>query len=535
MPGEGPSQSTRLARRGSRLATTLLTVVVAFLLAGLALGDRALVRFDRAEQARISRHTVHDFGAALRLDAVSALAAMTEPTVGAVPPGLAAVGVFRVWAVDSLGAIVRARPPLVSGDLGPREAAMRAALPRLDREGDPLAAGVIRPPGGAPLLIVLLSAPDRPRYPVVGAEVDASRILGAIAAADSEIVAVGLAAGSDTIAPASARRSGPRSVVPVPYAVDSTWRLILTLRAERRRLRPALWAMGLGLLFLLGLAVTHERRQSRRIAERSEDLERLSGDLLRANRVKNEFLAAVSHELRTPLNAIVGFADLLRDGAYGELAPRQISPVQRIEASANHLRHLVDQMLDLAKMAAGRLEVHREILDVRPFVLEVASEMESLVAERGLSLQLSVGASLPRLRTDPAHLRQILVNLLGNAVKYTPKGTVAVKAAVAEAPPIQAERGAGRAAGRWMAVQVADTGIGIAAADQARIFEEFEQVNAGSRGDSMRRGTGLGLPISRRLARLLGGDITLESAPGAGSTFTLWLPIDPADAAAARG
>jgi len=179
---------------------------------------------------------------------------------------------------------------------------------------------------------------------------------------------------------------------------------------------------------------------------------------------------------------------------------------------------------------------------LRPFVLNVASELESLVNERGLSFSIAVGASLPRVRTDPAHLRQILVNLIGNAVKYTPSGSVAVRARLVGAAAGQGPR-ARRATPDdanlvtlspdrrrvWIALQVADTGVGIAPADQVRIFEEFEQVNAGPRGESMQRGTGLGLAISRRLAQLLGGDVRVESQLGKGSTFTVWLPVDPAD------
>src|SRR4026209_1532908 len=182
------------------------------------------------------------------------------------------------------------------------------------------------------------------------------------------------------------------------------------------------YAVGIVMFVGLGLLLNHERRQARKLVERSKELERLSAELLRASRMKNEFLANVSHELRTPLNAIVGFVDLLREGVYGDLAPRQVKPVERIEASANHLRQLVDQVLDLAKMAAGRLEIHTETIDLRPFILDVASEVESLVNEKGLHLSLVMGAALPRIRTDPTHLRQILVNLLGNAVKYTNEG-----------------------------------------------------------------------------------------------------------------
>lgn len=296
---------------------------------------------------------------------------------------------------------------------------------------------------------------------------------------------------------------------------------------------PVEWLAGVIVFLGLALVISHERRQARRLVERSKELERLSSELLRVNKMKSEFLANVSHELRTPLNAIVGFVDLLREGVYGELSPRQAGPVQRIEASANHLRHLVDQILDLAKMAAGRLEVHAELMDLRPFVLDVASEVEPLVNEKKLHLSLAIGASLPKVRTDPTHLRQILMNLIANAVKYTNEGGIIVRTRLIDAgdsivppnlrPPAETSNAAGRP---WIALQVVDTGIGIAANDHARIFEEFEQVNAGPRGDSMNRGTGLGLPISRRLARLLGGDVTLESELRKGSTFTIWLPAE---------
>ena len=291
------------------------------------------------------------------------------------------------------------------------------------------------------------------------------------------------------------------------------------------------WVISLATVLGLALVLRHERRQARSLVERSKELERLSSELLRVNRMKSEFLANVSHELRTPLNAIVGFVDLLREGVYGELAPRQVKPVERIEASANHLRHLVDQVLDLAKMAAGRLEIHTETIDLRPFVLDVASEIESLVSEKGLSLSLVMGAALPRIRTDPTHLRQILVNLLGNAVKYTNEGGIVVRTRLVDSLP-----DSGTATDRstypstpWIGIQVIDTGIGIDPANQSRIFEEFEQIDAGPRGNSAERGTGLGLAISRRLAALIGGMVELESELGKGSTFTLWLPVDPAD------
>ncbi len=295
------------------------------------------------------------------------------------------------------------------------------------------------------------------------------------------------------------------------------------------------WIVSLATVLGLALVIRHERRQARSLVERSKELERLSSELLRVNRMKSEFLANVSHELRTPLNAIVGFVDLLREGVYGELAPRQVKPVERIEASANHLRHLVDQVLDLAKMAAGRLEIHTETIDLRPFVLDVASEIESLVSEKGISLSLVMGAALPRIRTDPTHLRQILVNLLGNAVKYTNEGGIVIRTRLVDTLPDSgpASTRPSYPSNPWIGIQVIDTGIGIHPADQIRIFEEFEQVDAGPRGNSAERGTGLGLAISRRLAGLIGGMVELESEPGKGSTFTLWLPVDPADLSAA--
>ena len=291
------------------------------------------------------------------------------------------------------------------------------------------------------------------------------------------------------------------------------------------------WGISLATVLGLALVLRHERRQARSLVERSKELERLSSELLRVNRMKSEFLANVSHELRTPLNAIVGFVDLLREGVYGELAPRQVKPVERIEASANHLRHLVDQVLDLAKMAAGRLEIHTETIDLRPFVLDVASEIESLVSEKGLSLSLVMGAALPRIRTDPTHLRQILVNLLGNAVKYTNEGGIVVRTRLVDSLPDSgtATDSSSYPSTPWIGIQVIDTGIGIDPANQSRIFEEFEQIDAGPRGNSAERGTGLGLAISRRLAALIGGMVELESELGRGSTFTLWLPVDPAD------
>ena len=363
--------------------------------------------------------------------------------------------------------------------------------------------------------------------------------------APHERVASALIAGRDTVFVVGRAEalSGPFAAsirVEVPDTL--VWNFVVAHEPTFNPQRIAIWLLSLLTVAILGYGLIRERRQSVRIADRSAELERLYSEVARANTAKSEFLANISHELRTPLNAIVGFVELLKDGVYGDLSPRQVPPVDRIAASATHLRHLVDQVLDIAKIAAGRLEVHAETLVLRPFVLNVASELESLVNERGLSFSIAVGASLPRVRTDPTHLRQILVNLIGNAIKYTPAGGVAVRArlvgsangqfraprrATPDDPGLASQSPDARRI--WIALQVVDTGVGIAPADQTRIFEEFEQVNAGPRSESMQRGTGLGLAISRRLAQLLGGDIRVESQLGKGSTFTLWLPVNVAD------
>ncbi len=297
---------------------------------------------------------------------------------------------------------------------------------------------------------------------------------------------------------------------------------------------PVVWLLMLGGVIIFALVLRYERRQARRLSERSRELEHLSSELIRVNRMKSEFLANVSHELRTPLNAIVGFADLLSEGIYGELTPRQMKPVERIEASANHLRHLVDQILDLAKTAAGRVDFHADDIDLSSFIIDVVSEVESLMSEKNLAVSVAISSSLPKVHTDPNHLRQILVNLIGNAVKYTEQGSVTVRARLAtdgelsDLPSAVEFLGTKKGGSPWVAIQVIDTGHGIAPADQTRIFEEFEQVDPGSRGNSSERGTGLGLSISRRLSHLLGGELTVRSELAKGSTFTLWLPADGA-------
>jgi signal transduction histidine kinase len=287
------------------------------------------------------------------------------------------------------------------------------------------------------------------------------------------------------------------------------------------------WLIGGLLLLVVSLLVVREEAQSRRFAERTEELELLSRDLLdanvrleeraqqvtEANRAKSRFLANVSHELRTPLNAIVGYNSLARDGVYGEL-PDPLRAVQnRIAAAADHLLGLVNDVLDLSKIEVGRMAVEPQRVNLGSLVDAVATVIEPMASAKRLHVDVVVARDLPDLQTDPGHVRQILLNLVSNAVKFTERGTITIVARRQD-PDL----------GEGVVVIVEDTGIGIAPQDHDRIFQEFEQVRPSGRGDSLERGTGLGLAIARKLARLLGGDVQVRSAPGAGSRFILSLP-----------
>jgi signal transduction histidine kinase len=287
------------------------------------------------------------------------------------------------------------------------------------------------------------------------------------------------------------------------------------------------WLVGSLLLLVIVLLVVREEAQSRRFAERTEELELLSRDLLdanvrleersqqiaEANRAKSRFLANVSHELRTPLNAIVGYNSLARDGVYGELSTPLRGVHDRIAAAADHLLGLVNDVLDLSKIEVGRMAVDPQPVNVGALVDAVATVIEPMATAKRLQVDVVVARDVPELLTDPGHVRQILLNLAANAVKFTERGTITIVARRQDADE-----------GDGVVVIVEDTGIGIAPEDQARIFQEFEQVRPSGRGDSLERGTGLGLAIARKLARLLGGEVRVRSAPGAGSRFVLSLP-----------
>lgn len=557
---------------GARMSTIVLVGVLAIVVAGLLAADRSLAGHgrsqaeqDAAESAIMLEHFLARQTHALNtfrglyLDQTTVPDAMRfESLIAALEPRLS--GLRRVWLADTAGHVAReylfgSDAPTIPPDLDLdtlRLLAIDEVMARARSTGETQTSqpgALFSGDSGFVLLDPIIVAGELRGF--IGGTVTLRSILDHVALRQpAERIGLVVLAGPDTVgAVVTSDSDGDTSDAWVVLPGDGRWLLRVTHADTFEGARLTLWVIGLFSLGFLVYSSLYERHRAARSDERSRELERLSAELLRANRAKSEFLANVSHELRTPLNAIVGFVDLLRDGVYGELAPRQVAPVERIAASASHLRQLVDQVLDLAKMTAGRLEVHPELIVLRSFVLDVVSEVESLMSERGLSLSISVGATLPRVRTDPTHLRQILVNLIGNAVKYTLEGGIAVRARLL-GPGADAINRQWRhtptsspvftvqppdATQTWIGLQVADTGIGIAPQDHQRIFEEFEQVNAGSRGDSINRGTGLGLAISRRLARLLGGDITVESEPGKGATFTLWIPVHPADLQAKGG
>ncbi len=237
----------------------------------------------------------------------------------------------------------------------------------------------------------------------------------------------------------------------------------------------------------------------------------------RANQAKSQFLANMSHEIRTPINAIIGYADLLDADVAGPLSPPQRDYLGRVRRSSQHLLGLVNDVLDLAKVEAGEMTVLHEEGTVAEAVAAALHFVSPQAGERGIELAAPDGCGAgARFLGDEDRVRQILANLLSNAVKFTARGgRVAVRCVQRDA---EAEVGAGP----WLAVEVEDTGMGIAPEQLARVFEPFVQADGGH--TRTHGGTGLGLTISRRFARMMGGDLTVRSRLGQGSCFTLWLP-----------
>jgi len=250
-----------------------------------------------------------------------------------------------------------------------------------------------------------------------------------------------------------------------------------------------------------------------RLVARALDKRRLNqqvDELKEINRFKSEFLANMSHELRTPMNAILGYTSLHLDRLYGEVTPKQENALQRVEVAGKNLLHLINSILDLSKITAGRMPVYPEEFLLKDVTDEVISMMDCLAKAKQLKLEVCVPEGLS-VWSDKTKLKQILINLVNNAIKFTTSGGISIEA---DRSPEQ----------QRINIRVRDTGIGIKTEDLASLFQEFKQLDASS--TRAYGGTGLGLVISRKFAQLMGGDIGVESAVGSGSTFTITLPLE---------
>ncbi|MDP3629408.1 MAG: ATP-binding protein [Actinomycetota bacterium] len=255
------------------------------------------------------------------------------------------------------------------------------------------------------------------------------------------------------------------------------------------------------------LAAQHQTLEAL-VEYRTTELLTANEELREATAAKSDFLASMSHELRTPLNSIIGFSDIMRRGMAGELTEEQRKQIGMIHESGLHLLTLINAVLDLSKVEAGRVELRIEALDVAALVREAAEIVRPMAASKALGLCIDVDGGDWTLESDGYKVRQILLNLISNAVKFTEAGEVVV--AVERAPD------------RALCIAVSDTGYGISETNLSRIFEAFTQIDT---PDIIKPpGTGLGLSISREFAHLLGGEIKVRSELGVGSTFTLTLP-----------
>jgi signal transduction histidine kinase len=240
-----------------------------------------------------------------------------------------------------------------------------------------------------------------------------------------------------------------------------------------------------------------------------DEIQEKSRQLATASQHKSQFLANMSHELRTPLNAIIGVSEMLREDA--EALKQDTEPLDRVLGAARHLLALINDILDLSKIEAGRMELHLETFPLVPVIKDVTKTIEPMATKNGNRLIIDCPADLGTIHADQTRFRQSLLNLASNANKFTEKGTVTIAAHQ------------GRESGRdWVTLAVTDTGIGMTTEQMGKLFQEFSQ--ASSTTASKYGGTGLGLAISRRFCQMMGGDITVESEPGRGSTFTIRLP-----------
>ena len=289
------------------------------------------------------------------------------------------------------------------------------------------------------------------------------------------------------------RRGEPLAIVSVLHD--------LTEQAENERLYEELKTFSSQLEERIQAATADLAEQNTRLQWQSRELEK-------ANRLKSEFLASMSHELRTPINALIGYASLMLDRIYGDLTPRQEEGLNRIQGAAQHLLALINDILDLAKIEAGRMPLHLDDVTLADIMTEITQQIEPMVKKKRLTLNVELPSSALKLHTDRTKVKQILLNLLSNAVKFTQHGGIWVTVSKDEED---------------LRFDVRDTGIGIREVDIESIWEDFRQVDQSRTREF--GGTGLGLSITRKLVDALGGHVFAESVYGKGSTFTVVLPI----------
>ena len=248
------------------------------------------------------------------------------------------------------------------------------------------------------------------------------------------------------------------------------------------------------------------------LAQQNELLRRQHIALEQASALKSQFLANMSHEFRTPLNAILGYTHMLLNGVSGAVTDSQRKSLTRIDSNSRHLLALINDILDITRIEAGRMPLNVASFGILELITEVMAELEPIIKRSNLAVQPRMRGKLPALRSDRQKVKQIVLNLLSNALKFTPSGSVRISARY-------------DSRGKQVSISVIDSGVGIAPEDQAKVFEDFRQLDSSpARGYG---GTGLGLSICRRLSQMLGGTIELESEVGKGSTFTLSLPVKP--------
>jgi signal transduction histidine kinase len=240
-----------------------------------------------------------------------------------------------------------------------------------------------------------------------------------------------------------------------------------------------------------------------------DEIQEKSRQLAEASQHKSQFLANMSHELRTPLNAIIGVTEMLREDA--EALKQDLEPLDRVLGAARHLLALINDILDLSKIEAGRMELQLESFALAPLIANVVKTIEPLAAKNANQVAVQCDAEIGTLHADQMRLQQALLNLMSNANKFTDHGTITIDAR---------QQQEGRR--DWVTISVGDTGIGMTAEQMGKLFQEFSQADAST--SRKYGGTGLGLAISKRFCQMMGGDITVESEPGRGSTFTIRLP-----------